>query len=494
MCQTLTYNKIKRICPVDGRENTYAHKVLQFYSPYLDIEEYGIFNQTIENEVYGLENRHLRFGRPIAPADLALLQGNYQKLADSVRNIDYRPLTFQELIKDKRGPLKKRYKIAHDSLKNGESVRHKVESFVKIERFTNEKLSSKPPRLIQHRSYEFVYLLNKYLQPIDKAFQRSEEYIDGQRVGTFFGKSKPQAAIAQQIVDAWEEFSQPVALCVDQSNFDGHYTDDMHRGERMVYDQFTPVKDNIGYLLNFLQGACKARTQHGVEYEVMGERCSGEYNTSMGNSLTNIAIIKSVLELCGIIKSRIIVNGDDSIIIIEHSDLNLFNINYFSRFSMDAKLDVVAYSLEEIEFCQCSPVQIKSGWTMVRKPSRVIGKACLMIGPYKNAINRWLMSIGLCEMALSKGVPILQEFSLALITLANGARPLDNVGNYSSRYEPALDIMEITPEARESFERAFNISLIEQLCIERDLREIVNSGQDLQNILSKYKNFHTKIH
>nr|APG76620.1 hypothetical protein 2 [Wenzhou tombus-like virus 13] len=488
-----------RICPVDGKLSK-AHKILQFKSDIIEIENYGIFNQNVENEFDALSNRHLGFNtRPMLFSDIVLLNDQYDLIADSIKDVHYQPLSHTDLIKSKSGPLRKRYDKVYKALLDGERIRHKVEAFIKHERFTEEKLETKPPRLIQHRSYEFVYLLNKYLQPLDKALMNSDNLVGEQTIRSHFGKAKSMEDIGEQIHELWKEFENPVALCVDQKVFDAHYMVAHHLGEQRIYRQFKEIKDNIGFLLDKLYYPCQAVTQCGISYTIRGERCSGEYTTSMGNSCTNIAIIRSVMILNNINKFRIVVNGDDSIILIEQKDLAGFNVNLFRRFGMDPKLDRVAFTMEEIEFCQCSPILFNGKYKLIRNPSRVIGKACLMIGDYAKCIDRYIASIGLCELALNAGTPVLQDFALCLIALSNGARPLDSCVDYKARFEPKLDVKAIGLDSRVSFENAFNISVADQIKLETDLKAIVKSiGKNLQSknnikqFIEKYNKFHIR--
>jgi hypothetical protein len=228
-----------------------------------------------------------------------------------------------------------------------------------------------------------------------------------------------------------------------------------------------------------------------VKYDLNGERCSGEYNTSLGNSNTNIGMIKGVMRKSGITNYRLIVNGDDSVIFIDKKDLPLFNVNHFTCFGMDPKLDKIAYTFEEIEFCQCCPIKINGEYTLIRDPVKTMGKSTLMLSDYEKSVNRYIASIGLCELALNRGVPMLQAFALKLLEFSKGARPLDRAKSYRSTFEPALTVEPISYESRLSFESAFSIPVMEQIEFEDDLG-LSNIHSILQQI-HRFKNFHKKI-
>lgn len=489
MPRTPNYGKFD-LSRASGRKDTLAYKILDIKSN-LDIPEYGVFNQTMINEIDSLENRHIGLNRRITGNDMAKLQQQYDKLGAVLRDFDYKPLTIKQLLSDKRGPLRRRYLNAYLNLKKGFKPRSDVQGFIKLERFTKEKLDTKPARMIQHRSYEYLYILNKYLKPIDKYWMTCKDVIDGQEVWSYFGKGKSGTEICNQMYDLWCEFKTPVGACVDQSHFDGHYNEDLHRAEHSMYYQIPEVKQNCSGLLKKQVTQCKGTTQCGVRYKINGERCSGEYNTSMGNSGTNISIIKQVMEDCKIVNYRIIVNGDDSVIFMEQDDLVQFNIDNFKKYGMDPKLDKVAREFEEIEFCQCSPVKIGDGWKLVRDPLKTIGKSQLMLSNYSRSVQRYVASIGLCELALSSGVPMMQAFALKLIALSNGARPLDQAKIYRSKFEPSLTLQPVEYHSRLSFERAFNISVSEQLQFEKDMGASINL-EFLDKYILKHKNYHQK--
>jgi hypothetical protein len=475
---------------VTGYKATRAYKILDIKTTFA-IPNYGIFAQSALNEIDALKNRHIGFNRVITPNDLAALALEFDKFKVVVKKMDYTPLTLKQMLSDKRGPLKMRYMNAYNNLKHGMKPRSDVQSFIKMERFTEEKLETKPPRLIQHRSYEYLYILNKYLKPIDKFLCNSDEVIDNQKIWTMYGKGKSSHEICIQLYDLWCEFENPVALCVDQAVFDAHYNEQLHRLEHSIWNEIPAVKQNISNLLSKqYKKKCKATTQFGVRYKLNGERCSGEYNTSMGNSNSNICMIKRVMADSGIANYKLIVNGDDSVIIIENVDLPLFNVNHFTRYGMDPKLDKVAYTFEEIEFCQCSPVKVGGKWNLIRDPSKTMGKAALMLSDYRNSVDRYLTSIGLCELALNRGTPILQQFALKLIELGRGARPLDRAKSYRSKFEPSLTVEPVSYETRLSFELAFGICVADQICFEKDLG--LSNRTNLNRIIYKYSNYHNK--
>jgi hypothetical protein len=106
-------------------------------------------------------------------------------------------------------------------------------------------------------------------------------------------------------------------------------------------------------------------------------------------------------------------------------------------------------------------------------------------------------AIGHCELALNPGVPILQEYALALIRNGRGERlkwlDVDSGLLLRTRYELraegnfekaiyTVDPVPVTAEARRSFEAAFGIDPAEQLAVENILRNWTVSRTDALDV------------
>lgn len=460
----------------------------------LDIPSIGIFAQTPYNEYVSLRQRHIGFNMRLRFIVTYQLQQEMNQFINHFRRFEYKPYSHEKLISTKRGSLKKRYQLAYDRLSSGYDADARVKAFIKLEKFTEEKLLTKAPRMIQFRSYEYLYLLSKYLGPIDKWLANCEDLVDGQMIKDYFGKSKDMTAVASQLHSLWSEFQEPVALCMDHSSFDAHVNPDLLMVEHSLYLSNRFIRSKVGNLLN-KQYRGKGRTQTGIKYNINGERCSGEYNTSMGNSLINIMILKRCLKQLGIVKHRIVVNGDDSVVIIEFRDLfriypnGVFNRQVFQECGMDTKLDKVARIFEDIEFCQCHPVNVNGKFRMIRDPVRTLSRATLMLNDFSLCLDRYLSSLGLCELAFNRGVPILQAFSLALLSLAGCSRPVAKAKQYRAKFEPSLNVEEISYETRASFCQAFGIPIHLQILAEESYRQTINF-EIVTKFIAKYKTFH----
>lgn len=162
----------------------------------------------------------------------------------------------------------------------------------------------------------------------------------------------------------------------------------------------------------------------------------------------------------------------------------------FLSFGMAVKVENVARSLEDVEWCQSRLVEMEVGeWTFARDWTKVLGldlAGAKFLASAKGR-KRLAKTIGVGELSGFAGLPILQEYSLALIREAGDARllDLDSTDDYQHRFvcEGALEKTttgfawgSVTPRpitslARRSFAKAYGVSPGEQIDMERRLRK-----------------------
>lgn len=461
---------------------------------HIDHQKQGVFKQSVINELVSLRDRHMvRQLTKVSGQYLDTLQGLVDGMVCAInQDYVYKSCTFDEVLEGKVGPLRKRYAKALDNVQKGKVIDTRISSFIKIEKFTQDKLYEKPPRLIQHRSYEYLALLTKFLKPIDNYIKNSKVIFLGQEIGSIIGRGKDMTTLATQVYNLSKEYLEPVFICLDHTSWDAHVTSNLLKLEHKFYNKLAKNRWLRALLKKQLNNY--GRTMNGVVYKTKGRRMSGEYNTSLGNTLINYWIIKSVCILCGISNSSIVCNGDDSILILERKDYKSFDLNLFKFFNQETKLEKVTSIFEEVEFCQCQPVLAKGIYRFVRKPERVISRSTCMTEDFSKCVKRYFMSIGLCELALNRGIPILQAFSLRLIQLADGNRPLDSVRDFKAKFEPDLQILPIDFKTRESFSRAFGYTIEQQLYLEKILGPDKNLARSKEisssKAILKYKNYH----
>jgi len=117
---------------------------------------------------------------------------------------------------------------------------------------------------------------------------------------------------------------------------------------------------------------------------------------------------------------------------------------------------------ERIEFCQTRPVQLSTGWRMVRNHTAVLTKdpMCLLSIPNNGTYRKWLDAVGTCGMLLASGTPVQQ--AMYTVFKKHGVpagKMVAEIFRNSSMQEriQALRVGEITATARVSYYYAFGV-------------------------------------
>jgi len=399
--------------------------------------------------------------------------------------LEYKMPSYYDVVNSTKGSKKKRYIKALNNIIEKRIIfdqrQTRVNFFVKVEKWPVSKIEKgKPPRGIQFRSFEYLLALKRAMTPLVDLTKIDHDFGD-YNMSKVFTKNHTPKVIAKNLREAWDSFKCPVAICMDHSLWDGRYAKELLEQEHNRHLKITKLKNNslLGRLLK-AQIKNGGYSMGGIKYKVIGHRCSGEYTTSHGNGESNFLILRTVCIFLGIIRFIIFVNGDDSIILCEEEDRAKLenNLHLFKNFNQLTEIEISTNVFEEITYCQTSPVLINDGdgnmiWNMVRNPTRVISRINYSDQNWGKCLNKFLVSLGLCELSVNMGVPILQELSIWLIRKGGCVRPLTTykTDHYSN---DQLRIVDINLETRVSFEKAFGMSISEQLNIETILRDEYN--------------------
>lgn len=364
----------------------------------------------------------------------------------------------------------------------------RVSMFVKDERIPLNPLKPKPdPRAIQFRGAKYCVALGRHLKPLE------HQIYDLKGDGVFLpptrliGKGLSQGQRAMLLKRKWNSIADPVCVSLDASRFDMHCDEHLLEIEHEFY-KCCNSDPEFATLLRY-QLLNSGRTREGMKYKCRGKRMSGDMNTALGNCVNMILMVATFCRLLGI-KFELIDDGDDCLLIISRSDLRVVLDNVhamFLEYGHEIKVENVAFDFESIVWCQCSPIQLADNtWTLVRNPWKCLMNA--LGGPKWASMPTWLRrkmcyTIGSAELALSLGVPILQDFALALMR-NSGTEQLVGDGHedfltfrllgalksmkekHLLKYEPKP----ITDLARISFFKAFALTTAQQLDIEENLR------------------------
>ncbi len=385
----------------------------------------------------------------------------YKTVAPSGRRVSY-----EEFV-DLCIPCKRRvYKTAVEDLYRRpiEKSDSFIKAFVKAEKVNVSKKPDPAPRIIQPRSPRYNVEVGRFLKPLEHNIYEALGEMWGSPTVMKGYNARDTAALFRE---DWDSFNDPVAIGLDASRFDQHVSIPALKFEHRMYQLSFHGEERraLGELLRWqLRNNGVAYAQDGkIKYKTEGCRMSGDMNTALGNCLLMCAMLWQYCHDKGI-NARLKNNGDDCVITIERSDLNLFSTGletWFLKMGFTMKVEPAVDIFEEIEFCQTHPVFNGVDWIMCRNPFVCSSKdLCWIEGqPTPVNIRRWMDAVGRCGASLSSGLPVLQEFYQALIRngLACRREVRDTGFAFMSRGLTA-EVRPVSDAARISFYKAFSIS------------------------------------
>lgn len=421
------------------------------------------------NEYDGLVNRHLA-DVPIPQRGVPERAFGELKKFWSMSKGAVRGYTPAEVLAKKIGSRRAKYVRAFDSLAERplEDKDCRVFAFVKIEKNPISKLEVKHPRLIQYRSPRFTASLAQELLPIEELLFTGSERC-------YFAKHMNQHDRAERLLAMERKVKDPIFVGLDANNFDAHETWRWTKAEHDFYRFLRGSYDpRLEYLLK-QQMKYRGRTRGGIRYTSRGRRCSGDYNTGLGNSVVMLAIVSHIARSMGMTKEQwdALVDGDDSVFCFPRSYLTRFlqkikPDRIAKLYGMSIRVEFQTTDVRQVEFCQCKLIRTGLGTRMVRKPYRVLQRLGYCCDDYSGAWNRWCTSVGQCELACHTGVPVLQALALAYMRIGGDVKIISRITDVA-HFRGAISgpvPTPITPEARFDFEVAFGITLAEQLLLE----------------------------
>lgn len=421
-------------------------------TPYIIHDEcyqVSVHNSCQCNELHALYRRHLIARN--TELDVEFLQTMLPV------NVDCERISYDEVVSGYTGRKKRMYYGAMLTLIQSPWFLHswsRVKMFVKPDRYPAADIYDKIPRAIQYRKPEFNLLLATYLKPYEHAFYENALSNIGLRS---VAKGLNNFQRAANLVEAATYFRNPVYVLCDHSKFDSHVT--VHH-LKWVHQQYLRTYPH-SYLLRALlkyQLTNKGTTKSGIKYTVKGTRMSGDYDTALGNTLLNYAILNTCFNH---IKNHIFLDGDDSVIIVESDDLNSVDFSMFSRLGMTTETQVVREA-HEVEFCRAK--LYPEGPLFMRNHKRSLSNLCVSLKTYTGeGIKRYYAGVGVGELCINNGVPIMGPIALKL---ASYGKPLElEEYKYYGAYE---GYQQPTDDARLAYYNMFGVSPEEQIRIERD--------------------------
>lgn len=348
-----------------------------------------------------------------------------------------------------------------------------VRGFVKYEKTNFTAKPDPAPRLIQPRDPRYNVEVGVFLKPVEHTIYHAIDNMFSRMgcVAPTVAKSHNFSRRAMTLHRKWIRFNRPVAFMFDAARFDQHVSVDALRFEHYVYLRMFRDDDRsrLAWLLSLqLYTVFKGRCGDGaVTFTKAGGRCSGDMNTSLGNVLLMCMMMADYilfLQALGVTKFELYDDGDDVILMVELEHRALVERTYaqfFLDLGFEMRLDSVATTLEEIEFCQAHPVFDGERWTMIRDPRVAIAKDCISTLPHptEKVLRGWMAAVADCGEAIAGRIPVWDTFYSTLRKHSNGAKALRLPDLESGMFQLSKGMRrkfgEVSPLARVSFWRAF---------------------------------------
>lgn len=391
------------------------------------------------------------------------------------------PLTDKQFVGAYKGRRRTVYENAIKSL-IGRPLEKKdsyINFFVKCEKVNFTKKLDPAPRGISPRNPRYHVMLGPYIKRIEKTIYDNIAKVFG-AVTVFKGLNAVQRA--KHLRSHWESFNDPVAIGLDASRFDQHVSIQALSYEHRYYKMFYPNNKTFAHLLSLQRNnRLYANCPDGrAVLSLNGGRMSGDMNTALGNCLLMSAMVYSYMH-SRVGKFRLANDGDDCVVIIERADEHKLSdlTSWFLELGFNMKVEPTVDIFEQIEFCQSQPIWTPEGWLMVRKVSDSIPKDSISIKPLDNpkVFRRWMKAVGEGGLALTGGIPIVQDLYKRYDDIGGNVKPLDDPTMETGLRRLAIGMKRvyqpIHPMTRVSFWRAFGIPSSKQLCYERVLRGAV---------------------
>lgn len=429
-----------------------------------DVYPCGGYYSCIRNEYVSMNERHHQQVPEFTPKANTIWSLAFGMLRDRHPCSAVSRMSEKDLLANAPQSRRKRIAEAYGRLhRNGWTDRYaQGKMFTKWEKFQDDgSLLDGCVRLIQHRSDEYCYTLARYLKPVEKRILYSRKRGDRDFAK---GMTPAQRARRMQRMDKW---SDTVWLELDHSRYDAHLQEGIRSKAREYFCDFYVNDRKLRHLLT-LQRDNKFVSASGIRYKMRGTMCSGDYNTSLEDNVINLAILLYLMR--NVPDAEFLVDGDDSVISLSAQDLHLVNLSDLTEACLTTK-SIVKHIRNEVDFCQCRPLNIGGHPRLVRNPFRVISRAPYTIKRYQNEMvyRRLLKAVAMCELSCNVGVPVLQSFAMCLSSSAGDVAPLagelDEMLHYR-RVKLRLDPKPITDEARADFAVAFGILPEEQRGLE----------------------------
>jgi len=430
------------------------------------------------NEIVSATNRVVgEVPRP-TPDGLRLLRAAARRIARVLPRVE--PYSYEQVISMYTGMRKARYTQALRNVQlHGlcKRLHARISAFVKAEKFNPDDKVNPDPRMIQARSAEYGLVIATYLKPIEHYLYK----LRGPMGVRCIAKGLNQRQRGALLMEKMAAFTDPVVVSLDASRWDKHVSREVLRVEHSVY--LHCLNDPVFARLLSWQLTNYCRAARGTKYAVLGGRMSGDMNTALGNCLLMVIMVHASMKWCS--RWDLMDDGDDCLVICESTELERLREELpkaFLEFGQELKIENVARDIRDVVFCQSKVVMMPDGPMFTRNWRRCLSQDSCGSKHWDDPklIRPMCGTVGLGNLAVSRGVPILQEHAIALIRLGEGRLlnfEFDRGLEIRTKVETGVELRDlkldpwpILAATREQFARTWGVSIGEQLLIEDTLR------------------------
>jgi len=311
-------------------------------------------------------------------------------------------------------------------------------------------------------------------------------------VGRVVAKGLNAVERAGLIKRKMENLDRCVVVEADGAAFEAHVGRAQLIEEHRVYEAAFPGDKGLRRLLG-AQLVLEGKLQCGAKFSREGGRASGDFNTGMGNSLIMLVVVVAVLRRHNV-PFDLLVDGDNALVFLRGGDysrvMDVFAADVLGCSGHEVTLERPVSVLEEVRFGSSAPVFSGGCYRMVRDFRAVLSGA---LSSYKwlrepGFIREWVRGVAAAELSLARGVPVLQTWALELQRQWGGpegvrVHPHTDLLFKGAWLARSSEQLEVTLEARLSFERAFGVAPDVQLGYERAFESGSWSADSFQRVL-----------
>lgn len=385
------------------------------------------------------------------------------------------PIEFVEMF---QGRKRKMYEnVLDDFISEGVQKKHAVSvAFVKCEKVP----PNKAPRCIQPRHQIYNIGLGSYLKHIEhRIYQAIARVFDDEDIVVAKGVNVVELGAVME--KKWGYFNNPCAVGMDATKFDMHVSAEMLKWEHSFY-QMLYNDPELRRLLNMQidnrgVGYCDDGK---LRYKVRGRRFSGDMNTALGNCIIMCGMVWCYAQEKDI-KIKFINNGDDCVVFMERENYHQFAHGldtWFLELGFRMVVEPPVYELPGVEFCQMRCLPTARGHVMVRNFDKAREKDSCTFLPIdtESSVRKWMWAVGECGLALTSGVPVMQEFYKfymreGIKSKVNNSVQMESGAQFLARRLTARESV-VLPETRVAFMTAWGITPDEQVTLEEYYRTL----------------------